>query len=162
VQAGAPTFVLAGADGGPTGWAGNRTGDDPQRMLREELPHWCAQRGWDSTRLAAYGWSLGGFGSLLLAEQNPRMLRAVSALSPAVSSGDPVITGAGRLERRRTAVWCGQSDPLAPAVRDLVAAIPGGPAIASFTPGAHTRDFWNRVTPAAFAFAASALAPSAP
>jgi S-formylglutathione hydrolase FrmB len=156
VRAGVPPFVLAGADGGATGWVADG-GDDPQRMLREELPRWCVARGWDPARLAAYGWSLGGRGSLLLAEQEPGLLRAVSALSPAVRHDDVVITDADRLDGRRTALWCGTADALLPAVRSLAAAVPGGPAIASYAPGAHTRGYWDTVTPAAFAFVGQAL-----
>ncbi len=157
VRAGVPPFVLAGADGGSTGWQVSGS-DDPQRMLTDELPAWCADRGWDSSRLAAYGWSLGGRGSLLLAELRPRMLRAVSALSPAVRSQDVVIDDARLLDGHRVAVWCGESDALLPDVRRLVAAIPAGPAVASYAPGAHTRGYWNTVTPAAFAFVGRALA----
>ena len=157
VAAGVPPFVLAGADGGSTGWVAAGS-DDPQRMLREELPRWCLQRGWDPTRLAAYGWSLGGRGSLLLAEQQRGRLLAVSALSPAVRRDDVVIADAVRLDGARTALWCGTSDALLPAVRALAAAIPGGPAVATYAPGAHTRGYWNTVTPAAFAFVGHALA----
>jgi S-formylglutathione hydrolase FrmB len=161
VRRGVPPFVLAGADGGTTGWEPT-SGDDPQRMLVEELPRWCADRGWDASRLAAYGWSLGGRGSVLLAEQDPGLLRAVSALSPAVRHDDVVITDAARLDGRRVAVWCGESDALLPAVQSLVAAIPGGPAVAAYAPGAHTRGYWNTVTPAAYAFVGHALAGSTP
>jgi len=157
VRAGVPPFVLAGADGGPTGWQATGS-DDPQRMLTDEVPAWCADRGWDGSRLAAYGWSLGGRGSLLLAERKPRMLRAVSALSPAVRSQDVVVDDADLLDGHRVAVWCGESDALLPDVQRLVAAIPGGPAVASYAPGAHTRGYWNTVTPAAFAFVGRALA----
>jgi S-formylglutathione hydrolase FrmB len=160
VRSGVPPFVLAGADGGSTGWEAT-TGDDPQRMLTEELPRWCADRGWDVDRQAAYGWSLGGRGSLALAERHPGLLRAVSALSPAVRHDDVVIADADRLDRRRVAIWCGEEDALFPAVRTLVAAIPGGPAVATFAPGAHTRGYWNTVTPAAFSFVGRALAGSA-
>ncbi len=161
VRAGTPPFVLAGTDGGHTFWTGDGAADDPQRMLTEELPKWCAQRGFDATRLAAYGWSMGGFGALLAAERNPGLLRSVSALSPAVRSGDEVTSGVGRLVGARTAVWCGRSDPLFPEVQALAAAIPGGAAVTGWGPGAHTRIFWNGVTPAAYEFAGRALAAAA-
>ena len=162
VRAGVPPFVLAGADGGGTGWVGDGRSDDPQRMLRDELPRWCHDRGWDSTRLAAYGWSLGGRGAVLFAEQNPGLLRAVSALSPAVRHDDVVIAGASGLDGHRTALWCGTSDALLPAVRSLAAAIPGGPAVAAYASGAHTRSYWNTVTPAAYAFVGHALRSATP
>ena len=154
VEAGAPAFVLAGADGSPGGWLGSGAGsaDDPQAMLATELPRWCADRGFDSSRLAAYGWSLGGFGALRGAELRPGAWRAVAALSPAVAQGDAVFAGAGRLEPARTALWCAESDAFYPAVQALAAALPGPPRISGHAPGGHTRRFWNSVTPEAFAF----------
>ncbi len=160
VSAGSPPFVLAGADGSATGWlgAGPGSADDPQAMLATELPRWCAGRGFDSTRLAAYGWSLGGFGALRGAELRPGTWRAVAALSPAVARGDEVFTDADRLEPARTALWCAESDAFYPAVQALAAALPAAPRISGHAPGGHTRLFWNSVTPAAFAFVGTALA----
>ena len=57
-------------------------------------------------------------------------------------------------------MWCGQQDPLYPAVRRLVQAVPGGPAIAHFAPGRHTRIFWNSITSEAFRFVAQRLSPT--
>ena len=56
VRRGTPPFALAGATGDRLFWrpAG---ADDPQRMVREEIPAWCAQRGFDTARMAAWGWS---------------------------------------------------------------------------------------------------------
>jgi predicted esterase len=160
VQAGAPPFVLAGADGGRTRWAGDGDGDDPQRMLIDELPAWCDDHGFDGSRLAAYGWSMGGYGALLTALRNPGLLRGVAALSPAVGRNDEVANNAGELDPARTAVWCGTADSLYDAVRDMASRIPGGAAIESYEPGDHTRGYWNRITPAAFAFVAAALTPT--
>lgn len=159
VRAGVPPFVLAGADGGQTFWKGSGPGsaDDPQKMLRDEVPQWCADLGFDASRVAAYGWSMGGNGSLLTAERHPGWLRAVSALSPAISVGDEVFHRVDTLVGAQTALWCGESDPLLPAVKALAAKIPGGPAVAAWDKGAHRRVYWNRVTPAAFAFVGRAL-----
>ncbi len=157
VRAGAPPFVLVGADGGETFWSGG-TGDDPQAMLRGELPVWCEARGFDPGRTALYGWSMGGFGALRFAELSPGKARAVSALSPAVRADDAVFGGVNALVGRRTALWCGDSDALSPAVHALAALVPGGPEITSWDKGAHTRDYWNRVTPAAFSFIGARLA----
>ena len=122
VQAGAPPFVLAGADGGRTRWAGDGDGDDPQRMLIDELPAWCDDHGFDTSRLAAYGWSMGGYGALLTAIRNPGLLRGVAALSPAVGRNDEVANHADDLDPARTAVWCGTADSLYDAVRDMARA----------------------------------------
>jgi hypothetical protein len=159
VRSGVPPFVLAGADGGRSFWQGSRGVDDPQRMLRDELPAWCAARGYDVSRRAAYGWSMGGFGVLRLAENNPQGgLRAVAALSPAVRPGDAAFGAAGHLDGARTGLWCGRSDPLFPAVRELARRIPGGPAVAAWAKGAHTRGYWDRITPDVLRFIGAALA----
>ncbi|MFC3990672.1 hypothetical protein ACFOZ6_19620 [Actinoplanes siamensis] len=52
VNRGAPPFVLAGATGDRLAWQPGDE-DDPQRMLVEELPAWCAARGFDAGRPAA-------------------------------------------------------------------------------------------------------------
>ena len=157
-RAGIPPFVLIGADGGRSMWEGDRAGDDPQRMLRDELPKWAADRGFDSTRLAAYGWSMGGYGALRLAETRPGLLRAVAALSPAVSDGDAVFKDADQLDSPRVGLWCGRSDGFLPDVQHLADRI-GDPAIAAWGKGAHTRRYWNRINPEAFEFVGRALAP---
>jgi len=157
VRAGAPPFVLAGADGGRTGWLGDGAADDPQTMLREEVPAWCDARGFDTSRMVGYGWSMGGFGVLATTLRTPGWLRRVDALSPAVGRGDEVDAHAAELVGDQTALWCGTSDALYPNVQALATKIPGGPAIESYSKGAHTRGFWDRVTPDAFAFVAAAF-----
>lgn len=155
VRAGAPPFVLVGVDGGRIRWEPT-AGDDPQRMLVEEVPVWCEQRGFDPTRMAAHGWSMGGYGSLLLAASHPGLLRAVAVLSPAVGGGllAPIVD---QLEGDRVAVWCGKDDALYGPVQDFVASVPGGTAIAAYADGAHTRSYWNTVTVDALTFAGSRL-----
>lgn len=155
VESGAPPFALVGVDGGRSRWEGEGS-DDPQRMLRDEVPAWCAERGFDPARIAAHGWSMGGYGALLLAASNPGWLRAVAVLSPAVGSGRlaPIVD---RLDGGRVALWCGDDDALYGAVRDLEAAIPGGPAIAEYAPGGHTRSYWNTVTVDALSFVGRSL-----
>ncbi|MCA1843306.1 MAG: esterase, partial [Actinobacteria bacterium] len=77
VRRGAAPFVLAGATGSPRGWE-PVGGDDPMRMVFEELPRWCADRGFDTARQSAWGWSLGGYGVLRLAEVHAGFVRAVA------------------------------------------------------------------------------------
>jgi S-formylglutathione hydrolase FrmB len=156
VAAGAAPFVLAGATGDRLAWRPG--GDNPQAMVREEIPRWCAERGFDTERVAAWGWSMGGFGALLLAQAYPGWLRAVAAFSPAVRAGDDVVAGAERLRGTPVGLWCGRSDDFYPDVRALQRALPEPPAAGGYEPGGHTRGYWNRITPAAFAFLARSLA----
>ncbi|WP_433344441.1 alpha/beta hydrolase [Micromonospora sp. CA-111912] len=161
VQRGAPPFALAGATGGRLSW--RRSGaDDPQRMVREELPAWCAERGFDTSRVAAWGWSMGGFGSLLLAETFPGWLRAVAAFSPAVRPGDAVFTDVDRLRGTPVGLWCGRQDGLLRDVRALARALPEPPARAEYADGRHNFVYWGTVVPAAFSFLAAALTPPRP
>ena len=157
VRNGVPPFVLAGADGGQRQWEGDGPGsdNDPQQMLAEEIPAWCTERGFDHTRLAAYGWSMGGYGALRAAELRQDTLLAVAALSPALSRDDSVFEDASRLDPDRTALWCGRSDGFFEEVQALAEEI--DPAVAAWDLGAHSRAYWNRITPDAFRFVGEAL-----
>ncbi len=166
VESGVPPFVLAGVDGGVKSWRTENDDDpdDPQRMLLEEVPGWLTEAGFDADRLAAWGWSMGGHGSLLLAEAAPGRLKAVAAFSPAVpdkASGLPdtadgrprdVWSAVDRLDGQHVGLWCGTSDALYDNVRAFAQKVPKGPAIAEWGKGAHTRRYWDRVTPDAFRF----------
>ncbi|MFG2056994.1 alpha/beta hydrolase-fold protein [Micromonospora sp. NPDC048930] len=157
VRRGTPPFVLAAATGTRL-WQPGRE-DDPRRMLREEVPTWCARRGFDSSRLAAWGWSTGGAGALLLAEAYPGWLRAVAAFSPAVRPGDEVFAGVGKLRGAPVGLWCGRQDNFLRDVRALARALPEPPARAAWTDGRHSFAYWGGVIPEAFALLGAALTP---
>ncbi|MET8067020.1 alpha/beta hydrolase-fold protein, partial [Micromonospora sp. NPDC005313] len=148
----------AGATGGRLSWraAGD---DDPQRMVREEVPTWCARRGFDSSRLAVWGWSMGGFGALLLAETYPKWLRMAAAFSPAVSPGDAVFTGVEKLRGTPVGLWCGRQDNFLSDVRALARALPEEPVRAAWADGRHNFGYWGTVIPDAFALIGAALSP---
>lgn len=156
VRRGVAPFVLAGATG-TRGWEPGG-GDDAQQMVRQEMPGWCADRGFDITRMVVWGWSLGGYGALRLAEDVPGFVRAVAAFSPAVQRGDSVFRNVDALRGTAIGLWCGESDGFYGEVRALQDALPEPAAIAAYDLGAHTRKYWNRVTPAAFDFIAARLA----
>ncbi|MGH9022984.1 MAG: alpha/beta hydrolase-fold protein [Acidimicrobiia bacterium] len=157
VARGAAPFALAGADGGLLRWE-RFGGDDPQRMVRDEIPRWCAERGFDTTRMAAWGWSMGGYGVLRLAQTYPGFLRAAAAFSPALSVGDPVFDAVGALRGTKLGLWCGRQDSFYNSVAALRRALPERPAAGGYAPGGHSRRYWNRITPAAFDFLAGVLA----
>lgn len=103
---------------------------------------------------------MGGYGALRFAEVRRQPLRAVAAFSPAVAPGDPVFANTTKLAGTPIGLWCGLDDRLLPAVRTLADALPTPPAVLSYGPGAHTRAYWNGVTPAAFRFVGESLAAS--
>ncbi|HET9516948.1 MAG TPA: alpha/beta hydrolase-fold protein [Actinoplanes sp.] len=156
VRAGAAPFVLAGATGGRLSWRpGGR--DDPQAMVHEEIPAWCAERGFDVSRPAAWGWSMGGYGSLLLAATYPGFLRAVAAFSPAVAPGDDVFAQVDRLAGLPIGLWCGLADGLLDDVQALEEALPQPPAVTGYRLGRHNFGYWSTEIPQAFAFLAATL-----
>ena len=156
VRRGAAPFVLAGATGDRLAWqpAGS---DDPQRMARQEIPAWCAERGFDTTRLAVWGWSMGGYGALLLAESFPGLVRCVAAFSPAVTPGDAVFARVDLLVDLPVGLWCGRDDGLYANVRALQRALPTAPVAGGYRSGGHNFGYWSTVVPAAFDFVAARL-----
>jgi len=156
VRRGAPPFVLVGAEGDRLAWRPSG-GDDPQQMVRQEMPVWCGQLGYDRTRLAAWGWSMGGYGALLLAEAYPGFVKAVAAFSPAVSPYDDVTGSAGLLRGTPIGLWCGKQDGLVDNVRNLERRLPEKKAAGEYGDGRHNFAFWSRMMPGAFDFIAGAL-----
>jgi predicted esterase len=156
VRRGAPPFVLAGAAGGRLSWRPSGR-DDPQAMVHAEIPRWCAERGFDVSRIAVWGWSMGGFGALLLQETYPGFARRVAAFSPAVTPGDTVFAGAGKLRGTPVGLWCGTGDGLYRNVRALRRALPEPAAAGGYAEGEHNFGYWSTVIPAAFDFVAEGL-----
>ncbi|MFD7903659.1 alpha/beta hydrolase [Kitasatospora sp. NPDC059747] len=179
VKAGVPPFAVVAVDGGDaTYWHQHAPGDgdDPQTMLREELPGWLHARQLPTPR-AAMGISMGGSGALQYAigrTHAGRNLDAVALLSPAVfrTWADARTTGgyadetdwqahepALRLDGMQTGalgVWCGQEDPFCPAAREV--ARQARAREAHFPDGLHTDGFWRRVLPDAMSLLGHTLA----
>ena len=156
VEKGSPPFVLAGADGGRRDWRPH-DGDDPQRMVYEDVPNWCAERGFDIARLAVWGWSTGGAGALRLAETFRGFVKAAAVFSPTVTPGDDVFEGVSRLRNQPVGLWCGLDDRLLEDVHALQMALPLPPLAGGFTDGGHDMDYWKSVVPQAFQFVGGML-----
>jgi S-formylglutathione hydrolase FrmB len=158
VRDGAAPFVLAGADGGLLRWEPDpNSADDPQAMVVNEMPRWLSDRGYDASRRALWGWSMGGYGSLRLAEAYPDWPVAAAAFSPAILASDPVFADEQALAPVPLGIWCGLSDPFFKQVRRFTEALPHPPEIATYAEGDHDRYFWNDHTLDAFGFLARRL-----
>lgn len=171
VQAGAAPFAIAAVDGGDRYWHAVGS-DDPQAMLRDEVPAWLADAGLGAV-FGALGISMGAFGALLWARLTASPPAAVIAMSPALfrSWGDAQVRDVfvdeadwnasepllhlGAVDGSTLGVWCGTEDPFVTAARELADGT--GAAAAHFDAGSHTDGYWRRVLPAALAFAAAAV-----
>ncbi len=142
VEAGTPPFVLAGTDDGPAGWV--RSGDvDPHLMLRDELPRWLAQRGFDAERRGLWGWSRGGYGALRFVVEEPDWAAALALFSPAIGPDDPLLLDLGALAELPWGLWCGEWDPFRDGAVALAKRAPVAPDPWVAGDGGHTRAYWN-------------------
>lgn len=188
VQVGLPGFATAvgarlafAAPGGGAGyyWHPRADGHDPLAWAVEEFLPMVERRfgvGGTAERRATFGWSMGGFGALLVAQQHPGLVTATVAASPAVfpsydaaRSGHPD-TFDSAADWSRYGLWdhlaalsgvaaridCGSADPFAPTAQMLLRRVPG--ATGSITDGCHDVAFWRRVAPAEVRWLAGRLA----
>ncbi|GAA4554102.1 alpha/beta hydrolase [Amycolatopsis samaneae] len=160
VKEGARPFAVAAVDG-DNYWVNLGGGDDPQRMLSEELPEWIARHGLRPVS-AALGISMGGFGALRYARDH-HDLAAVAVCSAALflswpdarsrkvfadqrqwEDNEPLLH-TDDLAGARTGVWCGSSDPFVTAGRRLIKAVQ--PAGGKISPGTHGDGYWREIMP---------------
>lgn len=174
VERGSAPFAVASVDGGDHSYYHRRAdGTDAGAMIARELLPLLTERGLDIDRHGLYGWSMGGYGALLLTSQERLRPRAVAVSSPALftSAGS---TPAGAFDDaedfRRNDVFahperlagipvrldCGKSDPFYDATRDFSSRLPD--AKTSFTDGGHDSAYWRRAAPGALRFLAGHLA----
>jgi hypothetical protein len=157
VRAGVPPFAVIAVDGGPDSYWIARPGDDPQKMLAEEL----------GPIQAAFGMSMGAFGALRFARER-RDLKAVAVAGPAIfaSWSDASARGAFTAEQQWAdneplrhvndiagvplGIWCGTEDPLLDAARSLIDQ--AHPVHTAITSGAHEDAYWLRALPEMIAF----------
>ena len=95
VQAGGAPFALASVDGGDGYWHPRVNGDDPLLMLATEFVPMLATLGVRTASVGVLGWSMGGYGALLLARQAHRGdLHGVTVA--AAAAGSPALFGSFR------------------------------------------------------------------
>lgn len=174
VRRGVPPFAVVAVDGGSSYWHRRKDGTDPQAMVLDELLPLMAAQGLKTDRIALGGWSMGGYGALLLAQRlGPARVAACVPDSPALFlrvqdsaegafdgsadfAANDVLAHTGRLAGIQVRVSCGTSDPFLPGVRALLAKVPS--AQSDLGPGAHDVAWWRHAAPAQLAFAGRHLA----
>ncbi|MEZ0052038.1 enterochelin esterase-like enzyme [Mycobacterium sp. MAA66] len=173
VQAGIPPFAVVAVDGGGDYWHKRASGSDAGAMVLDELIPMLDSQGLDTSRVGFLGWSMGGYGALLLGSRlGPARTAAICAVSPALwTSSGATAPGAfdGADDFAANSVWglpalgsipvridCGNSDPFYSATKQFIAQLPHPPA-GGFSPGGHDASFWSSQLPAEIAWLAPLL-----
>jgi S-formylglutathione hydrolase FrmB len=173
VNAGLPPFAVVAVDGGGGYWHKRASGDDAGAMVLSELIAMVDGQGLDTSRVAFLGWSMGGYGALLLGGRlGPARTAAICAVSPALwmSSGAAApgafdgpddfaansVFGMPALASIPIRVDCGDSDPFYAATKQFIAQLPNPPA-GGFSPGGHNPAFWSSQLPAELTWMAPLL-----
>ena len=158
-DAGLPAFAVVAIDGGGGYWHRRASGEDWGAMVLDELLPMLPAHNLDTSRVGFLGWSMGGYGALLLGGRlGPARTAAICAVSPALwTSSGATAPGAfdGADDYAANSVWgmpalgsipiridCGDSDPFASATKQFIAQLPHG-AAGGFSPGGHGAEFWN-------------------
>jgi S-formylglutathione hydrolase FrmB len=173
VNAGLPPFAVVAVDGGGGYWHKRAAGEDSGAMVLNELIPMLDTQGLDTSRVAFLGWSMGGYGALLLGGRlGPARTAAICAVSPALwlSSGAAApgafdgsddfaansVFGMHALGSIPIRVDCGDSDPFYDATKQFIAQLPNPPA-GGFSPGGHNPGFWSSQLPAELTWIAPLL-----
>ncbi|OBG30182.1 alpha/beta hydrolase family protein [Mycobacterium sp. 852002-51057_SCH5723018] len=173
VNAGLPPFAVVAVDGGGGYWHKRASGEDAGAMVVNELIPMLGGQGLDTSRLALLGWSMGGYGALLIGGRlGPARTAAICAVSPALwlSSGAAApgafdgsddfaansVFGMPALASIPIRVDCGDSDPFYGATKQFIAQLPNPPA-GGFSPGGHNGEFWSSQLPAELTWMAPLL-----
>ncbi len=161
--AGVPPFAVVSVDGGDTYWHRRASGADAGAMVLTELLPMLATQGLDTSRVGFLGWSMGGYGALLLgARLGPGRTAGICAVSPALWTGylptddgafdsyqdwkQNTVFGLPALESIPIRVDCGTSDRFYAASQQFVTHL-GRPAAGGFSPGGHDETFWRAHLP---------------
>lgn len=170
-------MALVTVDGGNGYWTPH-PGDDPMRMVIEELIPLCQRHGLGRPpqKIGMMGISMGGYGALLFGEKHPDLVAAVAAISPAIwtsyeqasaansnayASPDEfdasnAVTHAKALAGIPVRVAAGFDDPFYQGDQALAAALPAGSTVV-FGSGCHTGPFFTEQEPPSLAFLAAHL-----
>lgn len=152
-------LAVVAVDGGDFYWHARRSGIDTGRMVVEELLPLMGRKGLAADRVGLIGWSMGGYGALLMATTlGPKRVAGVVAASAALwqSPGDSasgafddredfvrndVFAARGKLRGIPVRLDCGRDDPFIVANRAFARELPD--ATVTFDEGAHTGEYWT-------------------
>jgi pimeloyl-ACP methyl ester carboxylesterase len=156
-------LAVVGVDGGPaTYWHPRADGTDAMALVLDELLPTIDDAIGPVPR-ALLGWSMGGYGSLLLAERAPDRFVAVAAASPAIFAdfgaategafdgeadfaAHDIFGGVDSLAALDVRVDCGTGDRFFEQSRRFAASLPR-PNLGGFGAGHHDDPYWRSIAP---------------
>ena len=168
VKAGRPPFAVVAVDGGDSYWHRRAGGEDAGSMVLNELIPMLSTMNLDISRVGFIGWSMGGYGAMLLgARLGPARTAGICAVSPALYQSYTASTlgafdsyddwthntvfGSPALSTIPLRIDCGNDDQFAPATHQFIAQLRTPPA-GGFWPGGHDEAFWRQQLPAELAW----------
>ena len=175
VDDGATPYAIASVDGGDTYWHARDSGEDSASMVIDEFLPLLGKRGLDTRRVGLFGWSMGGYGALLLAPLlGSKRVFGVVAESPALwpryedtapgaydsesDFADALVWGQqSRLRGIPVRIDCGEGDPFYENAREYVDGF-DDPPDGGFELGDHDVGYWRRMAPGQLRFFAQQLA----
>jgi pimeloyl-ACP methyl ester carboxylesterase len=168
------SLAVVAVDGSPDAyWHPRADGRDPMSMIVNDLFPAIDEAIGAVLPRAVVGWSMGGYGALLLAALHPSDFRAVCATSPALwtsfeASSPGAFDDAADYERYdvfamvdeltglEVRVDCGTDDGFEAAAREFAALLPK-PNLGRFSDGYHDAAYWRSVAPAQLTTIAASL-----
>jgi dienelactone hydrolase len=171
VNAGRPPFAVVAVDGGDSYWHRRAGGEDAGSMVLNELIPMLSTMNMDITRVGFIGWSMGGYGAMLLgARLGPARTAGICAISPALYQSYTASTlgafdsyddwthntvfGLPALSTIPLRIDCGNDDQFAPATHQYISELRTPPA-GGFAPGGHDEAYWHQQLPGELAWLAS-------
>ncbi len=171
VRAGRPPFAVVAVDGGDTYWHRRAGGEDAGSMVLNELIPMLSTMSLDITRVGFIGWSMGGYGALLLGSRlGPARTAGICAVSPALYQSYTASTlgafdsyddwtrntvfGSPALATIPLRIDCGNDDRFAPAAHQFIGQLHTPPA-GGFAPGGHDEVYWRQQLSGELAWLAS-------
>lgn len=152
-------LAVVTVDGGSYYWHARRSGIDTGRMVIEELLPLMRSKGLATDRLGLIGWSMGGYGALLMATRlGPERVVGVVAASSALWQSpseawagafddnddfarNDVFAARGRLRGIPVRLDCGRDDVFFAANQAFARELPD--ATVTFDKGGHTAEYWT-------------------
>lgn len=170
-KAGRPPIAVVAVDGGDSYWHRRAGGEDAGSMVLNELIPMLSTMSLDITRVGFLGWSMGGYGAMLLgARLGAARTAGICAVSPALYQSYTASTlgafdsyddwthntvfGLPALSTIPLRIDCGNDDRFAPATHQFIGQLRTQPA-GGFGPGGHDEAYWCQQLPAELAWLAS-------